>query len=220
MTRTVSRILLAMLVFALCGVGLTAANLAQAGDKTSDSNLSIADFKTLRSAKSTHIVGKPSSAKVVIYQFVDLQCKHSKKVQGALQEIKERHGDDLAIVSYNFPLVPNKNARPAARAVIAASKQGKALEMRELIFAEQKSLKGAINLQKRFAGYAKQLELDVELFKEDYTSKDTKEQLDAELKLGETLGVYGTPTFFINNQRIAGTRTADQFEKFIKAVKK
>jgi len=50
----------------------------------------------------------------------------------------------------------------------------------------------------------KELNLDVKKFKDCLTSQKYKDQIIRDLKDGESLGVNGTPTFFVNGEMVVG----------------
>ncbi len=55
-----------------------------------------------------------------------------------------------------------------------------------------------------FEGYAQELGLDLARFKADVASAEVAARVKADAADGETLGVRGTPTFFINGERFDG----------------
>lgn len=172
-------------------------------------------LETLRGTKSSDVLGDREKARVVIYEFTDLQCPFCKRADATMLELHDRYGDDLAIVTFHFPLPFHKQAEQAAQAVIAAGKQGKAHAMRQLIFAHQQELKSTSDLEAHFAGYAKELGLDVKQFKKDYSSTSTAQKVDDDMALGSDLGVRGTPHFFVEDRRISGAQPLNKFEAMV-----
>src|SRR5262249_5514406 len=91
------------------------------------------------------------------------------------------------------------NSANAARAAIAAGKQGKVWEMHHMIFARQDQL-----TQQGLDGYANELGLDVGRLHADMQSPETAERIAKERKLGEELKTEGTPSVFINGRQFEG----------------
>lgn len=63
--------------------------------------------------------------------------------------------------------------------------------------------------------YAKEIGLDPAKFAKDMDDPKVKEEVEADKKLGTSLGASGTPTFFINGRQLVG---AQPFEKFKEVI--
>ena len=116
----------------------------------------------------------------------------------------------MQIVWKHLPLVIHKQAPAAHAAAEAAHLQGKFWEMHDLIFANQREL----NIEK-FYEHAAELELDIERFKKDYASEEVRKRVDAAAKEAASMGVTGTPGFFINGRFLAGAKPFDDFKQII-----
>ncbi|HET6583211.1 MAG TPA: thioredoxin domain-containing protein, partial [Nannocystaceae bacterium] len=81
----------------------------------------------------------PENALVTIIVFSDFQCPFCARVQPTLAELRKQHPDDLRIVFRHMPLTMHPHARAAAKAAIAADRQGKFWRMHDFLFG----LKGA-----------------------------------------------------------------------------
>jgi protein-disulfide isomerase len=84
--------------------------------------------------------------------------------------------------------------------------------MHDLIFASQRELTAD-----KFYSYAAQLELDVEKFKADYLSAQVKKTVDTDSKEAASLGVTGTPAFFVNGKFLSGAKPFEAFKELIDA---
>ena len=87
-------------------------------------------------------------------------------------------------------------AVPAARASIAAGRQGKFWEMHDLLFENQTTLE-----QADIERFAQQLQLDMTRFRSDMQSRATQQQIDQDLDQGRRLEVDSTPTLIVNGRR-------------------
>jgi protein-disulfide isomerase len=115
--------------------------------------------------------------------------------------------NDVNFVMKQFPLRQiHPNADPAARAAIAAGKQGKFWEMHDELYKNSRSLS-----PETIKGIAEKLGLDMKKFEADQGSDEVKKQVDEELALGAKSDVRGTPSFFVNG-KIAQNRTVDGFK--------
>lgn len=140
---------------------------------------------------------------VTIINFSDFQCPFSKRSFDLMDKFMTDYKGKVRYVFKHFPLGFHQDARPAARAAIAAQKQGKFWEMYKKLFDNQKALN-----QENLRIYAKELGLDMEKYEKDYADQTTDDQLNDDVKQGNIFGVRGTPTIFINGIRVVGADAA------------
>jgi len=134
-------------------------------------------------------------APVTIYEFSDFQCPHCKMASPYLKKIVEESNGKVKLIFKQYPLPGHPKAREAAKATIAAHKQGKFWEMHDLLFENQDRLTTA-NLD----DYAKKLGLDVKKFKADMQSKETEKKIEADIAEGHAAGVDSTPSIYVNDR--------------------
>jgi protein-disulfide isomerase len=151
-----------------------------------------------------------AQAPVTIIEFSDLQCPFCARVTPTLQELMKRYPDQVRWVFKSFPLGFHADSPLAHAAALAAERQGKFWEMHDLIFANQRNLK-----RNNLLAEARSLNLDMDRFTADLDSSDVKQQLEADKKEGERLGVNGTPAFFINGKSFSGEMPMEQFQAAI-----
>lgn len=156
--------------------------------------LSAEDQKAV--ASGTDAVFGPADAKVTVVEFSDFQCPYCTRAAEVTNQIKEKY-DNVRFVFRQFPLSFHKEAHLAAQAALAAGAQGKFWEYHDLLFENQKSLDRA-SLEK----YAEQLGLDMAQFKKALDEGTYKDDVDADIALGTKVAVSGTPTMFINGERV------------------
>lgn len=149
-------------------------------------------------------------APVTIIEFSDLQCPFCARVTPTLQELMKQYPDQVRWVFKSFPLGFHADSPLAHAAALAAQRQGKFWEMHDLIFANQRNLK-----RDNLLVEARSLNLDMDRFTVDLDSADVKQQLEADKKEGEGLGVNGTPAFFINGKSFSGAMPIEQFQAAI-----
>ncbi len=118
--------------------------------------------------------------------------------------------DGVQHVFKQFPLTQiHSQAMGAAKASIAAQRQGKFWEYHDVLFANPRALEPA-NLRT----YAEQLGLDLEKFDRDVADPEVQKQVDADMRLGSTAGVRGTPTIFVGGKRLQN-RSVEGFKAMI-----
>ncbi|MFL5416682.1 MAG: DsbA family protein [Myxococcales bacterium] len=152
----------------------------------------------------------PKHAKVTIVEWSDFQCPFCGRVDPTLRQILSTYKDDVRLVWRNEPLPFHPNALPAAKAAMAAHKQGKFWQMHELMFAHQNELSEA-----KYEEWAKQIGLDVARWKADKDSPAIAEAIQKDNSYGQQVGANGTPSFFINGKLIAGALPFDTFKTMI-----
>jgi len=157
----------------------------------------------------------PSDAPVMLAEFSDFQCPFCSKVTPLIEEMLQAFPKELKVVFKQLPLPMHKDAMNAARASLAAHKQGKFWEMHDKMFGNQRALD--IDSLKRYAG---QIGLDVAKFEVDLAAKDVQAQIDEDMKLAQASQVNGTPTLFLNGKRVTD-RSPDGLKRMIaEALKK
>jgi len=152
----------------------------------------------------------PDNAPVTIVEFSDFQCPFCAKVVPTLKRIEEAYKDRVRIVWKHLPLSIHEDARGAALAAEVARKQGKFWEFHDRLFANQDKL-GPEDLK----AHAKDLELDLARFEADMQKAEEKKRIDADVAEAATLGVSGTPGFFVNGRFVYGAQPYETFARII-----
>jgi protein-disulfide isomerase len=135
---------------------------------------------------------------VQIIEFSDLQCPACKSAHPTVQRLKDTYGDQIGFQYYHFPLRPiHSFAQKAAEATECANDQGAFWEFIDAAFANSPDLRKS-NLN----AIAGQLGLDTELFEACLASGEKFDEVDKDYDYGVQSGVTGTPTFFINGQKL------------------
>jgi protein-disulfide isomerase len=145
--------------------------------------------------KNSPLRGSPM-APVTLYEFSDFQCPHCKTAAPYLKKVVEESNGKVKLTFKQYPLPGHPKAREAAKATIAADKQGKFWEMHDLLFEKQDELQRA-----NFEDYAKKLGLDLAKFRSDMSSKETEAKLAADIAEGKSAGVDSTPSIYVNDRR-------------------
>ena len=148
--------------------------------------------------------------KVTIVEWSDFQCPFCSRVEPTLKQITDTYKDDVRIVWRNEPLSFHPNALPAAKAAMAAARQGKFWQMHDLMFAHQQDLSDA-----KYEEWAKQIGVDVARWKKDKESPEIAAQIQKDASYGQSVGADGTPSFFVNGRFISGAMPFDSFKTVI-----
>jgi protein-disulfide isomerase len=122
----------------------------------------------------------------------------------------EAYPGKIRRVIKNYPYKYRDFARIAAEASLAANDQGKYWEMHEILITRSPKLDRA-----SLIAYAGELGLDVQKFTESIDKNVHKAEIDADIKLAESMDLFNTPTFYINGRQIIGERPFDYLKKVI-----
>ena len=155
----------------------------------------------------------PKDAKVVVVEFSDFECPFCSKAAATMKQIKEKYGTKVRLVFRHFPLPMHKNAPLAHQASLAAAAQGKFWEYHDLVFTNTRAIDRA-TLEK----HAETLKLDLAKFKKALDDKTYEAAVKADIDLGQKVAVRGTPTLFLNGERVQNALDFDALSKTIDAA--
>ncbi|MFH1587007.1 MAG: thioredoxin domain-containing protein [Candidatus Diapherotrites archaeon] len=154
----------------------------------------------------------PEDAKITIVEFSDFECPFCGRAIPTVEQVMEEYEGDVKLIFKDFPLSFHQNAQKAAEAAECAGEQDKFWEMHDLLFDNQTAL--AISDLKQ---YAVDLGLDTGAFNSCLDNGDMAAEVSADFAAGQAAGVSGTPTFFINGQKIVGAQPFSAFKAIIDA---
>ena len=150
-----------------------------------------------------HLRGR-LDAPMQLVVYGDYECPYTRRALIQVRAVRRELGDDFVLVYRNFPLVEiHPHALGAAQAAEAAARQDKFWEMHDLLFERQRALADT-----DLVTYARQLGLDEARFDTDRGSAPVRSRIDADARSGESSGVQGTPTLFIDGQSYSGSYDA------------
>lgn len=140
-------------------------------------------------------------APVTIVEFSDFQCPFCIPTAPVVEKVLAAHPDTVRLVFKHFPLTRlHPQAEAAARAAIAAQKQGKFWEMHDALFALGEDGWGADDI---IQTTAKKIGLDMRRFTADWNSEETRMALAKDIMDAQNADVNGTPSLFINGTPVS-----------------
>jgi len=147
---------------------------------------------------------------VKIVEFTDFQCSACGAMYPVIEEVLKSYGARVYFEIRNFPLTSlHANAFIAAEAAAAANAQGKVWPYIDFLFKNQSSL-DPDSLKK----YATQVGLDRKRFDADFESGKFDADIRRDIEEGETYGIEGTPSIYINGVMLT-TLSADALREAI-----
>ena len=151
------------------------------------------------------VMGRPE-AKVALVEFSDFQCPYCRRFHNqTFPKLKESYIDSgkIRYIFRDFPLEQlHPQAIKASIAANCAGQQGKYWDMHHALYTNQNRIGPDL-----FTELAQSLELDLLAFETCLEDPAQKEEVEKDLAYGKSLGVRGTPHYFIG--RIEGDKLVD-----------
>jgi protein-disulfide isomerase len=168
-------------------------------------------------AEDDWVIGNENAA-VTLVEYLDFECPSCAAYHPIIKEFEKEFGDDLRIVTRYYPLPSHKNSIEAALVAEAAGQQGKFWEMQEILFESQREWGAKQSADaKLFLPYAEKLGLDMDRFKNDRENDATRARVLRDKAAGDALKITGTPSFFLNGEKLQNPRTVEDFKTLIRA---
>lgn len=150
--------------------------------------------------KSVDETGSPwkgaKDAPVVIVEWADFQCPYCAAASPVLDQVVAQYPTEVRLVFKNYPLPSHEHSELAARAAVAAGRQGKFWEMHHALFENQQSGLDRPELLK----IAHDLGLDDRKFTADLDSEAIADEVNRDRKQAEKLELRGTPMIYVNGR--------------------
>jgi protein-disulfide isomerase len=161
-----------------------------------------------------------ADAPITIYEFADFQCPHCAEFAALLEPvIMERLVDTgkARYVFYDYPL-GFKWSWLSARAGRCANAQGKFWDFHAVLFARQGEWAFAKDPVDVWGPLAQQVGLDQGKFESCVRSDQFQKEVTESSQLGQSLGVGGTPTLFVNGRKIQTPATYAALEAELRQI--
>ncbi len=161
---------------------------------------------------STTPLRGPATAKVTLVVFCDFQSPYCARATERLSAVQREYKDTVRLQYRHNPLTTlYPLSQLAAEASAAAAEQGQFWRYHDLLFSRRDATPDRATLE----GYAKELGLDLERFRDALDSERARLVVDADSILAGKLGVRGAPVVFVNGRPLRGLTELAQLEKLI-----
>lgn len=159
----------------------------------------------------SRILQKAPTDKVTVVEFLDFECEACGTAYPVVEQLREQYKDRVTFIARYFPIPSHKNAMNAAMAAEAAGRQGKFTEMYSKLFQTQTQWAERQDDQSTvLRSVAESLGLDMRQYDKDIADPTLRIRVMKDQTDGVQLGVAGTPTFFLNGEKLTLTST-EQF---------
>ncbi len=160
------------------------------------------------SLKGEPMVGS-QDANVTIVEFGDFQCPACKRFeQSGFNRLKSEYIDSDQVKFYwkDYPLErAHPWARTGAETMECIYRQNETAfwNVKGQLFSEQSSL-SASNAQSRIIGWAEDEGVDSKKVRSCLENPDVREEVNGDKREGQSSGVAGTPTIYVNGKKLDG----------------
>jgi protein-disulfide isomerase len=171
-------------------------------------------------------MGDPD-AKASIEVFEDFQCPACQYFSDSIEPVVIQYLVESAKAKYTFRHYPFIDGRgvnsegesdQAANASMCANEQGKFWEMKAIIYANWNGENQGAFSDRRLEAMAESIQLDMSSFNTCFASNTYKDQIQADYDRGESIGVNGTPSVFVNGVQVGQPGRIATYEEIAEAV--
>ncbi|WP_456238459.1 DsbA family protein [Palleronia pelagia] len=157
------------------------------------------------------VLGNPDGDPVVV-EFFDYNCPYCKRVAPDVKALVA--GDeDLKVVYREWPIL-GEGSVFAARAALASREQG----LYEPFHWALMELAGRANETTVMAA-AEDVGLDTEKLRADMDAAEIDAHIETSMRLAQSLGFNGTPSFVIGDELVPGLVPLEQLENLVEAAR-
>lgn len=171
-------------------------------------------------------LGDPN-ASVVIDVFEDFQCPACQFYTESIETLIIQNlvsAGDVKYTFHNYPFLDgdgvsnNGESDQAANAAMCANEQGKFWEMHSILFANWNGENRGNFSNARLEAMAEAVPLDMDMFNDCFGSRKYKDDIQADFRLGQNMGVSGTPSVFVNGAKVGQPGKIATYQEIADAV--
>lgn len=170
--------------------------------------------------QTVDIAGEPvrmnPEGQITVVEFSDFDCFYCKKFQPTGQRIREKYGDKVKWVVKDFPLTsihPEAMAGHIAANCVYKQKPDKFWDVFDTIVSQDRPADLLQPAQLRKLALAQGV--DGAQYDACVADPEMEKEVRDDMEEGSTVGVNGTPAFFINGRFINGAVPYEDFEAII-----
>jgi len=151
---------------------------------------------------------------LTIVEFADFDCPYCAKTLPTIERILAEYG---GLVQYVYRYMPIAELHPeswsASLAATCANEQGMFWQYHDKLFSEQDNF-----TKENLFTWAKELGLKMDDFTNCYDSEEYGWQVRRDMSDGADIEIEGTPTFFLNGERLSGALSYDKWKILLDAL--
>jgi protein-disulfide isomerase len=168
-----------------------------------------------------------SNAAATIDVFEDFQCPACKSFTENIEPLVIENlvaSGQARYVFHNYPFLDGDGAGSigesdqAANAAMCANEQDKFWEMHSALYANWNGENQGAFSNRRLQAIAESISLDMDAFNSCFNSNKYEADIQADFELGQDMGVSGTPTVFVNGNRVGAPGRIATYQEIADAV--
>lgn len=150
-----------------------------------------------------------ADAPVTVEVFEDFQCPRCAEFANQVEpQIVENYvaNGQVRLIFRHFPVLDDlsgsRESDQAANATMCAMEQGKFWEYHDIVYANWNGENQGAYRDARLIAFAEAAGLDMGQFNDCFEENRYRAEIEADLNLGRSMGVQGTPSVFVNGEAI------------------
>lgn len=163
----------------------------------------------------------PERAKVTVIEYVSFTCGYCAQMHPVLRELETTYGGEVSFVTKNFDRGGIDSV--LAQAAECSADQGRYDQMVDALFDRQSDFLATVQaantteegVTKALADIAVVAKVNAEALNQCVAEGKYAEKITRQTQEGQSFGVMGTPSFFINKKFVGGALPQENFEKIL-----
>jgi protein-disulfide isomerase len=208
-----------IVIAALIALGIGAILITMMNQPTAPAPESSSDGALPGTRSNTHVLDDAGADAPTLVEFLDFECEACGGLYPVIEQVREQYRGDINFAIRYFPIPSHLNSMNAAIAVEAAAQQGQVEEMYSRMFETQAEWgEKQTSEAERFRGFAEELGLDMDAFDSAVADPETQARVEMDYAEGLDWNVEGTPTFFLDGEKLELTQLTDLTDALDRAI--
>lgn len=170
---------------------------------------------------NSHVIDNAGPEAPTLVEFLDFECEVCGAFYPVIEQVRKDYDGEINYVLRHFPLPGHHNSMNAALAAEAAAQQGQLEAMYHRLFETQSQWgEQQVSLAALFRDFAVQLGLDMAQYDAAIADPATQARVEEDFNDGRVMNVTGTPTFFLDGERLELTQLSDLTDAIDAAIER
>ncbi len=160
-----------------------------------------------------------AGAPVTVVEFIDFKCPNSRAAAPIMDRVIARYGAKVHLIIRDLPVEStHPGATKLSELAYCAGREQRFWPMYQTLFNEQDTLPDVLD-DAALQRLAERTGANFESMKTCLASASAFQEVQTDYLAGISAGVRGTPTFFINGEKIEGAIPFEAWERYLEKVK-
>jgi len=181
-------------------------------------NTGLSNKRKILEAIESPFFGNASSS-IVIVEFVDYKCPNCLVVHPTIRSLLSKYGNKIKFIVRQFPIESlHSGTGKLSQLALCANKQGNFWGMHDVLFANQTIISAQLT-DDEIKNLSLSAGVDYTKLSQCLKNSETAIAVNKDYADGYQYGILGTPTFFVNGNKLEGVVDFDSWVKIIEAIK-